>query len=58
MDIDPKKKPAEGLWLQRVVDSVFLANSAPHTRRRVVRVMVMVPVWVPNKHENLSYVKS
>ena len=32
---------------------MFLANSAPHTRRRVVRVMVVM--CVPGQHKKLDY---
>jgi hypothetical protein len=47
------KKPAE-VAIQRASNPFVLANSAPHTRRRAVRVMVLV--MVPDQHELLSYV--
>jgi hypothetical protein len=44
------KKPAE-VAIQRASNPLVLANSAPHTRRRAVRVMVLVMVMVPGQHE-------
>jgi hypothetical protein len=43
------KKPAE-VAIQRASNPFVLANSAPHTRRRAVRVMVLV--MVPGQHES------
>jgi hypothetical protein len=48
-----KKKPAEHLLQRALFPVSVLTSSAPHPRRRAVRVMVVV--MVPIQHEIRSY---
>jgi len=48
--MDTNKKPAEFCASAGLESCVLLSNSAPHTRRRAMRVM-MVVVLVPGLHE-------
>jgi hypothetical protein len=47
------KKPAERLLQRALIPVSVLTNSAPHPRRRAVRVMVVV--MVPIQHEFTNY---
>jgi len=53
--VNTNKKPAELCASAGLGTCVLLVNSAPHTRRRAMRVMVMVVVL--GQHEKVGYVR-
>jgi hypothetical protein len=54
--VNTNKKPAALCASAGLESCVLLFNSAPHTRRRAMRVM-MVVVMVLSQHENIGYAR-